>query len=620
VDIIVGTNHYGSVVKPQIIRGDATSPVAQLSIFGWILIGPVNVANSASVHAHQITAHHQNALNELLTRFWEQEEVPSTAQTTLTPAEEECEALFQATHTREISGRYIVRIPLSSSPSALGESRETASRCLKRTIRRLSKDAQYRQLYTTFLKEYEDLEHMRKVTDGGSELRKNLAHDSSESGGLRVLREDSINPSLSHPPFYLPHHGVLKPDNTSTKLRVVFNGSSPTSSGKPINDIMHTGANLLFNVMDVLIWIRHHRHIFAADITKMYRQIKVHKEDWNLQRILWIDDQLNEIPFHLTTVTYGTRAAPFLATRVLLQLVKDEGSSFPLAVPSLTHGRYVDDIFGGVDTISELKIVAHQIIGLCNAGGFPLAKWHATDQQFLTDISVSCSKTNTVSLDDCETKLLGLKWIPQEDKFIFSSKFNSPPRKLTKRFILSEVAQIFDPLGLVSPVVIKAKVLLQELWLLKLGWDDPLPASLSIRWFSMRNQLNALASVSVPRWLNTWSDSIVELHGFSDASQLAMGAVIYLTVNSLSTGSHSTGSRSILVCSKTKVAPLKKLTIPRLELTAALMLTKLASHVKTTLKLKIGATRRVPLAHGAIAHQPDSTRKIDTIPDSAPPR
>lgn len=208
MDIIIGANHYGSVVKPQIIRGDTTSPVAQLSIFGWILIRPVNVANSASVHSHQITAHQQDALNELLTKFWEQEEVSSTAQIMLTSAEEECEAHFQATHIREISERYIVQIPFSSSPSALGESRETASRCLKRTIRRLSKDAQYRQLYTTFLKEYEDLGHMRRLTDGESELRKNLAHDSSESGGLRVLREDSTNPS--HPPFYLPYHGVFK--------------------------------------------------------------------------------------------------------------------------------------------------------------------------------------------------------------------------------------------------------------------------------------------------------------------------------------------------------------------------------------------------------------------------
>lgn len=158
-------------------------------------------------------------------------------------------------------------------------------------------------------------------------------------------------PSEHHhsPIFYLPHHGVIKPDSATTKLRVVFNGSCQTSTGSSINELMHTGPNLLLNVFDVLIRIRQHRHLFATDITMMYRQIQVHPDDWNLQRILWIDEELQETSFQLTTVTYGTRSAPYLAVRSLIQLVKDEGHRFPLAIRLIEDYRYVDDIFGGAE-------------------------------------------------------------------------------------------------------------------------------------------------------------------------------------------------------------------------------------------------------------------------------
>ena len=108
-------------------------------------------------------------------------------------------------------------------------------------------------------------------------------------------------------------------------------------------------------------------------------------------------------------------------------------------------------------------------------------------------------------------------------------------------------------------------MLLQELWLHELNWDDPLPPQITTKWLIIRKDLTSLARLSIPRWFNTWRDSTVEIHGFSDASQLAMSAVIYLVVHSPSTGAIST-----LVCSKTRVAPLKRLTISRLELTAAI--------------------------------------------------
>ena len=137
------------------------------------------------------------------------------------------------------------------------------------------------------------------------------------------------------PSYYLPHHGVLREDSLTTKLRAVFNGSALSTNGNSLNDIMHTGPNLSPNIVDVLTWIRTQPLVFSTEITKMYRQINVHPQDWNLQRILWVNDKGQLTHFHLTTVTYGTRAAPYLAIRTLLQLVKDEGENYPIAKDSL---------------------------------------------------------------------------------------------------------------------------------------------------------------------------------------------------------------------------------------------------------------------------------------------
>ncbi|XP_043493915.1 uncharacterized protein LOC122518863 [Polistes fuscatus] len=364
------------------------------------------------------------------------------------------------------------------------------------------------------------------------------------------------NSTLRRPHYYLPHHGVLKPDSSTTKLRVVFNGSSASSTGYSLNDLMHAGPNLMLNLFDLLIWIRRRKYLFATDITKMYRQIKIHPDDWDFQRILWVDEQLKESHLQLTTVTYGTKAA----VRTLLQLVEDEGSN----------------------SVGKLIQTAHQLIRLCHAGGFPLAKWHSTSNQLLAELSSESGEDSGISFDDCDTKILGIRWSSQQDTFNFSAISPTHSNRFSKRLVLSEVAQIFDPLGFAAPVVIKAKMFLRSLWLHTLNWDDALPEPLITQWLSIRQDLTSLARLSIARWFNTFADSTVELHCFADASQFAMGAVVYLTVNSPSTGANVS-----LVCSKTKVAPLKRLTIPRLELSAALLLSTLLKHVYATLNMTI---------------------------------
>jgi len=287
------------------------------------------------------------------------------------------------------------------------------------------------------------------------------------------------------PLYYLPHHGVLRENSPTTKLRV-FNGSYPSSSSVSLNDLLYSGAKLQTNIFDVLLKFRSYQFVFSSDIIKMYRQILVHPADRNLQRIFWLNSSGQPCPYQLTTVTYGLNCAPFLALRVLQQLISDEGHRFPKAIASLSEGRYVDDIFGGADSVEEAQEIMTQVIQLCMAGGFPLQKWNGNYPALLDSSLLQKNHVPTVNLDSTRTKVLGINWQSQNDTLNFTSV---PPkdRSITKRSVLSEIAQLYDPLGLIAPVVMRAKIFIQELWLTKIDWDTPLPLEMQNRWITSNN-------------------------------------------------------------------------------------------------------------------------------------
>jgi len=328
----------------------------------------------------------------------------------------------------------------------------------------------------------------------------------------------------------------------------------------------------------------------------MYRQIKVHQEDWNYQRIVWKKQDSKISTYQLTTVTYGLACAPFLALRAITQLIEDEGERFPLAIPPLTKGRYVDDIFGGSDSIQQTRDIIEQLVTLCTAGGFPLQKWTSNNKEILDFISnQSHGDPTSIRFEESTTVyILGLCWNSVTDFLQFTTTA-SQYSGTTKRIILSTIAKIFDPLGLLAPVVITAKILIQELWSIKLGWDDLLPSSVVTRWTLFQEHLQDISKLTFPRWISLKPNQGVEIHGFCDASQLAMCATVYAR-----TKGQGDQYYTHLICAKTKVAPIKKLTIPRLELTAVVLLTKLISKVLTVLALK--RTFVVLWADSAIVH------------------
>lgn len=324
--------------------------------------------------------------------------------------------------------------------------------------------------------------------------------------------------------------------------------------------------------------------MYSSDIKKIFRQIRIHPADANYQRIFWRDDSKSELAidvYRLLTVTYGTASAPFLANRVLKQLAQDEGVNFPLAMSVLEEDVYVDNLLFGAEDSVLLQQTRDQLNWLLMAGGFRPRKWASNNSRLLLDIPESDHglATDKQLTKDANFKILGVTWCPRSDSFKVNTRI-SPVAAFTKSFLLM-LARIFDPFGLVAPVTITAKILMQALWLQKVDWDEPLTDDLLRRCLQYQTQLLNLNGIAIPRWTGQGNESHrIELHGYANASNSAYAAVIYLRVESI------LGQIQVsLLYSKTKVAPLKVQSVPRLELCAAVLLVRAIEFVEKSMKL-----------------------------------
>lgn len=555
IDILLGADYYSQIIKPQMLKGYKNEPVAQLTEFGWIIIG--RIATTGKSKIINISSHVSSTeIDEQLKRFWEQEELhPPRIQT---KPEIECEKHFQNTHRRLSNGRYEVKIPFKKHPQThLGESEKMAIARLLQVERRLSRDPVLRESYISFMREYKQLGHMEIMT-----------------------REDEA----TTPSYYLPHHAVIKEDSTTTKLRVVFDASAKTTSGTSLNEIMLNGPTLQQELISIIMRWRKHEFVFKADIEKMFRQILINKMDQTYQRLLWRESPKERIQtFKLQTVTYGTTSATYLATKVLWQLAHDEQKKFPAAAVITQRDFYIDDLLSGADTLDEALEVQSQIIKLLNSGGFNLRKWASNNKQLTTLIPPDSREGGLcpIQIDDT-IKTLGINWNPNTDIFEFKISSTDHKGEPTKRKILAEVAKLFDPLGWLAPVIIQAKLLMQNIWIAGVGWDEKLNTNLEQQWIKFKTSLSDIEQITLPRWIEHKQHGKNELHGFSDASEKAFAAVVYYK---------TTDKRGIpvvyLITAKTKVAHLRsKISLPRLELCGALLVAKLLKKVEESMNLE----------------------------------
>ena len=519
---------------------------------GWIVAGDIFQGHSRSAKTIcYLTMNPIRSDSDELTRFWEIEQVPNKQ--FLSKEEQACESHFSENVQRNDNGRYVVKLPFNENKANLGNSFKFAQRRFHALENKFARNPCLKKSYSEFLTEYKDFGHMSLDQDPNS----------CEKG------------------FFLPHHAVVKEDSLSTKIRVVFDGSAKGSNGISLNDALMVGPTIQEDLFSIYTRFRSFTFAMTADIEKMYRQIEIAPEDSVYQKILWRENMNEPIEiFKLNTVTYGTSSAPFLATRVLKQLALDERDSHPLATQVLSRDFYVDDALTGAANFQDALELRDDLIQITRKAGLTLRKWASNDSRLSRDFSQKAG-SDLMSLDiDSTVKTLGLSWNSQDDAIIYTVIKNIDCRdKITKRTILSEIAKLFDPLGLLGLVIVQAKLVIQLLWKLQLSWEELIPLDIRTSWIDFRDQLPLLNNLRFKRCTVVPNALEMQIHGFCDASEKAYGACIYLRTTDKE-GRHYTS----LVCSKSRVAPVHPITLPRLELCAALLLARLYVATQRALK------------------------------------
>ncbi|XP_055619014.1 uncharacterized protein LOC129764188 [Toxorhynchites rutilus septentrionalis] len=368
IDILFGILEWDKMVLSKTYKVGDGLPTLRQTVFGWVAGGQVSQRGNYPVFSEQV---------------WSSEELAA-------------EDHFVSTHRRDKHGRYIVSLPFKNPDVELGDSSHIAHRRFLRLEARLVKDQQLYNDYKEFMQEYMDMGHMKRV--------------------------GTYNPADPVPEacYFMPHHAVVRPESSTTKVRIVFDASAKTSNGQSLNDQLMVGPTLQPRLIDTLLSFRTYKVAVTCDVSKMFRQIIVREDDRQYQQILWRSAINEEIGiYQLTTVTYGTACAPFLATRTLFQICEDESENFPLAAKFGKGWFYVDDALLGAETEQEVLELREQLIGMLGKAGFDLHKW--------------CS--NRVNV------LAGLPTVKLEQKVLFSEEGRTKNQTRPRRFLLCSIAE-----------------------------------------------------------------------------------------------------------------------------------------------------------------------------------
>ena len=559
---ILDADVVDEVMLPERVTGPPSTPSAWQTRLGWGVTGRYLVPQTlprgkAAVNVNAVVPVEEESLNATVERFWKIEELPQ-GKSVLPAQEVQVQNHFASTHYyHPPAGRYVVSLPKRTTSQELGESMQTAKSRFLRTEQSLLNKGKWAS-FQEVVQEYLTLGHAQKTSP--SEL---------------------CTPVGKH--YYLPMHAVYKATSSSTKTRVVSDASCPTTTGVSLNDMLAAGPTLHPNLDHILI---RYRVAVSADIAKMYREVLLSEQDKQYHRFLWRSQPDHPLAtYHMNRVTFGVKSSPYLAVRALQQAATDFSSPDSIQFYHVTSSFYVDDLLAGADSVDEAVALYQSLRVLLLKAGFNLKKWRSSSEAVLsaipTDLQEPLPEQQLVDEHAfAYPKTLGIAWDSRKD--VMAAQVQLPANYVsTKRGIVSDTAKSFDVLGWLAPFMINMKVLFQHLWKCKVGWDDPIEDDLAQKHKEWREQLSVLKSLTLPRcYFTAGAPTSVQLHGFADASQSAYAAAVYLRVT------YTDGSvSSRLVVAKTRVAPLKTVSIPRLELSAADMLAELLDVTKQALQM-----------------------------------
>ncbi|CAH2090792.1 unnamed protein product [Euphydryas editha] len=369
------------------------------------------------------------------------------------------------------------------------------------------------------------------------------------------------------------------------KVRIVHDAAARTA-GTSLNDHLLTGPDLLRSLTGVLMRFRQHRYAVTADIAEMFMKIGVRSEDRDALRYLWRGDRRDGPPdeYRMKSLIFGATCSPAIAIYVKNANARKYEKEYPEAAAAIVQAHYMDDYLDSFTTEQQTIEIATQVRKIHAAGNFNLRSWTSNSlnvQKILNEESESSQEIKQLDDGTKTERVLGLMWNPQNDSLGFNLNLARVPPALldntapTKREILKIIMSIYDPLGLASPVIVRGKQIMQEVWRRGIGWDSKIDADLAEQWTTWLQHMKKLRDVTVPRAYIEYSEATsLQLHVFVDASTTAYAVALYWRTENKDGEVNLT-----LITAKARVAPLKLVSIPRLELQAAVLGARMAATV-----------------------------------------
>lgn len=562
--LLIGQDNANLIVPRKVYEGSENSPIATKCLLGWTVQGKTKKDDTFTSTVLHICSHEEDIEKLIRESFSTESFGVAVTNTRINLEERRAIELLEKT-TRKISGenRYETGLLWKSDNISLPESRNTAVKRLLCVERKMDKDEDYHEKYCKKIQEYVDKKYLKK-----------LNHNEIETNSTKL--------------WYLPHFAVFNP-NKPNKFRIVFDAAAK-SHGISLNDNLLQGPDYLTSLPGVLLRFRRWKWAICGDIREMFHQVKIIEEDRCAQRILWRNGDKNKEmeEYEMEVMTFGATCSPCSA-QFVKNLNARKSTKYSHLAEDVEKNFYVDDYLDSCMNEEEAVKKVDEIRRLHQEGGFEVVSWTSNSKLVVDQFSEL--KTDERNLNKSVTdRVLGVWWNVTTDNFTFKLKFHKVSDEIlvghkipTKREVLRLVMSVFDPLGFLTNLVVRGRMILQQICRTGINWDDSIPVSVFEMWLSWLEDLKHIPNIQIPRCYSPLlpDAKFLEIHVFCDASEEAFASAAYLRMI------FENEIQVVLISSKARVSPLKPLSIPRLELQAAVMGSRLLATIKKELSLNI---------------------------------
>ena len=553
-DVLIGNDHPDLLVPHDVRRSVSRvgQPYATLTRLGWVLQGPVMESGN---NPNRMLVHHVS-LGEIdysVQKLWEIEHENET--TSSWSVEDKRVHDMWNNGTVYDDDRYTIPIPWRPGRPCFPDNRYLAVKRLDSTLKKLKMNGMYGM--------YEE-NVCKLLTDGHAELVPSAS----------LSRDDNKV-------WYLPHHGVTT-DSKPDKVRMVFDCAAKYG-GMSLNSECFQGPDICNKLLHVLLRFRRYEYAITADVHAMYLQVRIPEVDRDCLRFLWQHSGTDDIlEYRMTSQLCGGVWCATSSTYALRRTLDDFDANDSVRY-AVSKAMYVDDLLTSLSTRDEAVSLVTDVNDTLMKGGFNLTKFIANDVTVMSQIPEDKrAKEAKVITNEIHSKALSIKWDVSKDQFNYVRKEVASTSVITKRSMHSAVSNMYDPLGLVLPVVIRGRMFFQQATKLTLEWDEPVPADLNEKWVTWWGDLINLPTVLFDRCIipSEFTDGAMELHHFCDGSQLAYGSCSYIRIVNKSGSIHTQ-----LLAAKARLTPLRAMIIPRVELSAAVLAVKADETIRKELEL-----------------------------------